>query len=188
MGSVATPHIKGTDVNSLRTLIRQKGPDSEQRFVESLPPPLRQMYVETTPLTWNPVEAQAELYERAAALLFPGRPGAIVEMHRQLARMSYSSIYKAFVRIPTVEFIAGRAAAVWGKYYDTGEARIEHATRNSLDFVLRQFPGLPRALREATTGHLLTMLEMTRARDPQVASPADSPEAWVWHVTWSESP
>jgi hypothetical protein len=181
------PHIKGTDVSSLRTLLHEKGPDAEQRFLESLPPPLRQLYVETTPLTWNPVEAQAELYERAAAFLYPGRPGAIVEMHRALARTSYSSVYRAFVRIPTVEFIAGRAAAVWHKYYDTGDASIENATKTSLDFVLRQFPGLPRALREATTGHLLTMLEMTRARDPQVASPADTPQAWVWHVTWTSS-
>jgi hypothetical protein len=177
--------IKGTDVASLRTLIREKGPETEQRLLAPLTPALRQLYLETTPVTWNPVEAQAELYERAAEVLFPGQPAAIMEMHRVLSRMSYSGIYKVFVRIPTVEFIAQRAASVWGKYYDAGEAKIENATKASLDFVVRRFPQLPHALREATTGHLLTMLEMTRVRDPKVTSPAHTPEAWVWHVTWS---
>ncbi len=177
--------IKGTDVASLRTLIREKGPETEQRLLALLTPSLRQLYLETTPVTWNPVEAQAELYELAAVVLFPGQPAPIMHMLMELARMSYSGIYKVFVRIPTVEFIAQRAASVWGKYYDTGEARIENATKTSLDFVVRKFPELPHALREATTGHLFTMLEMTRVREPKVTSPAHTPDAWVWHVTWS---
>lgn len=181
------PRIKGTDVASLRTFVREKGPQAEQRFLAGVSERLRRLYLDTTPVTWNPVEAQAELYELCAAFLFPGQPAPVVELHRVLARMSYSGIYKVFFRIPTVEFLAERAASVWSKYYDTGEATIENATRTSLDFVVRQFPALPRALREATTGHLLTMLEMTGARDPKVDSPAQEPEGWAWRLTWNAS-
>ncbi|HVO20665.1 MAG TPA: hypothetical protein VMU15_15505 [Anaeromyxobacter sp.] len=168
----------------MRTLIRQQGLQAEQDFLNRLPVALRGIFLETSPMTWNPVELQAELYEVAASFLYP-ESGSVAEMHKVLARMSYSSVYRVFVRIPTVDFIAKRAASVWRSYYDTGEAATENATGTSLDFVVRHFPGLPRALREATTGHLAALLELTRAKAPVIRPPPHNPEAWVWHVTWA---
>jgi hypothetical protein len=179
------PRVKGTDVASLRSLIHEKGPEAERGLLERLPAALRNVYLETSPLTWNPVEVQAELYEVAASFLFPDQPEPIVAMHKLLARMSYSGVYRVFVRIPTVDFIAKRAASVWHSYYDSGEATIENATGRSLDFVVRQFPDLPLAMREATTGHLAVLLEMTRAKTPAIVPPPHRPEAWVWHITWT---
>jgi len=179
------PRVKGTDVASLRNLIKGKGPQAERDFLDRLPVALRTLFLETSPLTWNPVDEQGDLYEVAASFLFPDKPEPIVEMHRVLARMSYSGIYRVFVRIPTVDFIAKRAASVWRSYYDSGEATTENETGTSLDFVVRHFPGLPRALREATTGHLSALLELTRAKSPAIVPPAQTPEAWVWHITWT---
>ena len=179
------PRVKGTDVASLRNYIKGKGPEAERELLDRLPVALRRVYLETSPLTWNPVEEQGELYEVAASYLFPDQAEPIVEMHKVLARMSYSGIYRVFVRIPTVDFIAKRAASVWRSYYDSGEASTENATGTSLDFVVRHFPGLPRALREATTGHLAALLELTRAKSPAIAPPPHDPEAWVWHITWT---
>ncbi len=179
--------IKGSDVASFRSLLRQKPPGTEARFLDSLPPALRQLYLETSPVTWNPVEAQAQLYELGAAFLFSGTPEPVVELLRVLARTSYSSLYKVFLRIPTVKFVAERAARVWGNYYDTGSASVENATKTSFDFVVKEFPDLPRALREATTGHILAILDLTGTREAKVTSPSSTPDAWVWHATWSWS-
>ncbi len=177
--------IRGTDVSSLRTYVReQKGPQAEQELLSRLPEALRTIYLETSPVTWNPVEAQAELYEVAASSLFPEVTEPIVELHRVLARMSYSGVYRLFIRIPSVEYIARRAATVWRKYYDTGNADTENAKDRSLDFVVTQFPTLPNALRQATTGHLDTLMELTGARDVDVTPPADTPERWVWQIRW----
>src|SRR5512142_561314 len=87
--------IRGTDVSSLRTYLREKvGPQAERELLGRLPDALRTLYLETSPVTWNPVEAQAELYEAAASFLFPEVSEPVVELHRVLARMSYSGVYR----------------------------------------------------------------------------------------------
>ncbi len=177
--------IRGTDVSNLRTYLREKkGPQVERDLLSRLPGALRTVYLETSPVTWNPVEAQAELYEAAASLLFPDVAEPVVELHRMLARLSYSGIYRLFIRIPSVEYIAKRAATVWRKYYDTGNADTENSDEKSLDFVVTQFPTLPNALRQATTGHLYTLAEMTGAKHLDIAPPANTPEKWVWQIRW----
>ncbi len=177
--------IRGTDVSGLRTYLREKmGSQVEQELLTRLPAPLRTLYLETSPVTWNPVDAQAELYEAAASFLFPDVSEPVVEMHRVLARMSYSGVYRLFIRIPSLEYVAKRAATVWRKYYDTGDADTENFRESSLDFVVTGFPTLPVALRQATTGHLYTLLEMTGARSLGIVQPADTPEKWVWQVRW----
>jgi hypothetical protein len=178
--------IKGTDVVNLTQFVRGKGQQVESDFLASLPDALRRVYRETRAITWTPVEAQAALYEAAASHFFPNRPDAVVQLHKALAKIAYSGIYQIFIRIPKVSHVAERAASVWRRYYDTGEAVIENVTATSLDFVVRQFPDLPRALRQATTGHLYTLLEMTGSKEPMVSQPASTPERWVWHIEWKD--
>jgi hypothetical protein len=180
----AMSRIKGTDVVNLTHFVRGKGPQVESDFLAGLTEPLRRVYVETRAITWTPVETQAALYEAAASYFFPNRPDAIVQLHRALAKIAYSGIYQIFIRIPKLSHIAERAASVWRRYYDTGEAGIENLTATSLDFVVSQCPDLPRALRQATTGHLYTLMEMTGAKDLVVSQPADTPAKWVWHIEW----
>ena len=180
------PQIKGTDVVALRNLVRERGASSEQSLLSQLSPALRQLYLETSPITWNSLDSQAELYEVASSFLFPKEPNSVARMHKMLAEVSYSSIYKIFMQIPTLAFIVKRAALVWRKYYDAGVAGAENQGKNSLDFVVREFPELPRALREATTGHLSAILEMTGAKNVVVTSPAETPAAWAWHISWRE--
>lgn len=176
---------KGTDVAALRRLIQEKGPGSEAAFVASLTPELAGLYRDILPFTWTPVEKQTELYAAAAAALFPGHPEPMRELGRAMAQQTFSGIYKIFLRIPSMSFILSRVAQMWQTYYDTGEACVEDFTGKSGALVVRNFPDLPRRMREVVCGHLQVLVEATGAKHVRVVLNDRDPNAWRWEVSFT---
>ncbi len=179
------PNTKGTDVVALRKIFRERGGDVEKSFLDRLPEELQRMYKEIVHTTWSPVEKQAELYAHAAEALFPGNPDGLRLLGQEMARRSYSGVYRIFLRLPTVDFIINRVAQVWGTYYDQGEACIEDFQGQGGVFVVRNFPELPRKMREVICGHLTVILEATGAHQISVTLQDQDPKAWRWRISWT---
>ena len=178
------PKIKGSDVVALKKLFSKSGGDVESKFLSTLSEDDAKAYKTIVATTWTEVEVQARLYEAAGKTLFPGDPNAVVKLHQKLAEQSYSGIYSAFLAIPKASFVFKRAASVWTTYYDKGVASIENITDSSMDFVVRGFPELPKALRDATTGHISVLLGKTGLKNLQVRHASTNPQQWVWNTTW----
>jgi hypothetical protein len=177
-------NTKGTDVVGLRKIFAEAGQQAEQKLLDRLTPEQRHIYENAVSTTLSPVGLQTELYERAAETLFPEDPNRMVRLGKIMANRSYSTVYKLFFRIPTVEFLISRVATVWRSYYDSGEAEIRNFTGRSGSLVVRHFPSLPRKLREVIAGHLTVILELTGAKSTHVLVCDDDPEAWEWKLTW----
>jgi hypothetical protein len=175
---------KGTDVMALRPIIRERGPDFERQYIDSLTPEARTLFAEVMAFSWSPVEVQMEVYTKAARLLFPGVAEPMFELGRMLARKTYSGIYKVFLRVPTTAYVLGRASSMWKTFFDAGEASVERVESKTAEFVVRGFPDYPHEMREMARGHMTVLLEMTRARNPQVRHIGNDPQAWRWRASW----
>jgi hypothetical protein len=179
------PYTKGTDVVSLKKLFREMGRDQEKRFLERLSPEMQELYHSIVHTSWTPISKQTEIYEAAALMLFPGHPQYLMELGKCMSRRSYSTVYKIFLRIPTMEFVVNRAASLWRFYHDQGDALIIDFKENSATFVVRNYPDLSRKMREIIAGHIAVLLELTGGKNIYIDVLDTNPEAWKWELSWT---
>ncbi len=175
---------KGTDIITLRLIMTAKGPVVEKAFEEKLGPRLLAIYRAISAMSWTEVDDQIAIYQAAAEVLFPNDSERMKSLGVLFGHKAFNGIYKLFLRIPTIEYIFKRAARIWNTYYDKGEAVIEVLSPKVVDMVVRDFPELPRAMREVVQGHYCVILEMTGAKDIQIQMFDDNPSAWRWRVSW----
>jgi hypothetical protein len=178
-------NIKGTDVMTIKSILQASGNGLESRFQQSLSQKASQAYQTMLANRWTPVEVQAEMYEAAAKVLHPGRSDAIETMFYTVARRSYSAVYRVFMKLPSVAFLIGRAASVWGTFYDSGVAGADKVTDKSFDFTVRDFPNLPSAMRRATVGHIRFLIENAGGRNVAVHMDESNPSCWRWQITYA---
>ncbi len=137
-------NTKGTDVVALRKIFRERGEDEEKIFLVALDAELTEFYLNIIHTTMTPVGKQTALYVKAAETLFPGDAGKMHKLGRAMADKSYSSVYKFFLKIPSVQIVVGMAAKVWGTYFDTGKALTEKAGDREIFFIVKNYPDCPR--------------------------------------------
>ncbi|MEW6516118.1 MAG: DUF2378 family protein [candidate division FCPU426 bacterium] len=177
-------NIKGTDIVALRKILAGAGPGTEQKLLDRLSPEQRRLYENAVSTTLSPVPLQTDLYVRAAELLYPNDPNRMVRLGQDMANRSYSTVYKLFLRIPTMEFVISRAASVWRSYFDAGEAEARNLGGKHTSFVVRHFPSLPRKMREVIAGNIQAIMGMAGAKNVQIQTCDDDPEAWEWKLSW----
>ena len=168
--------VKGTGVLMLKKLIKDRGEAFEQEFMSRLDVESRQQWEITTwASSW--VHAKLDgpgtlLYETALSL-FPG------DNNRALRELG-----KVIIRIPTPQFVFKRVAALWGRFYDTGDAGLENLNKSGATFVLRNYPEYPSYMREYMVGYLLGLGEILHLRGHTVKKVEDNPQAWQWILSW----
>ncbi len=86
--------------------------------------PARAAIVRSTvsPTLWLPFEVFVDLCESIDRVHGRGDLGLVPELARHAARVNVPTIHKIFFRLGSVEYIVGKAAAVWSASYDTGSA------------------------------------------------------------------
>jgi hypothetical protein len=176
--------IKNTDIAGLRDILRGHGAAAEAAVMARLSPASRQLFESALAFQWSPLERQMEIFEAAGELLFPGSEDRAFRLGRLLAERAYGGVYKAFLRIPSVRFVMGRAAQVWSSYYDGGEAVVENVGENGCELVVRGFPDFPATMREQLRGHVSILLERTGVKRYSVTHLDADREAWRWVITW----
>lgn len=175
---------KGTDVVALREVFKLQGAAVENAFLAKLPDRLRDLYRQIVATSWSEVADQMAIYQAAAEILFPGETNRMVRLGMLLAERSFTGIYKVFLRIPTIEFILGRAARIWNSYYDKGDATVVKVSAKCAELIVQNFPDLPRPMREVANGHYEVLLKMTGARNVRISLNEDDPSTWRWRISW----
>ena len=62
--------IKGTDIDNLRSLFKEKGKEFEIKFIDTLPQNLQEIYENAISVSWIDINKQALLYKTAADYMF----------------------------------------------------------------------------------------------------------------------
>jgi hypothetical protein len=178
--------VKGTSIVNLRKIFMEQETGVEETFVLRLTPDLRKLYEITLYSSLTPVAQQSKLYVLAAEVLFPEDQDRLCLLGKAIARKSYSGVYQMFLRIPTIQFVVSQAAKVWTMHYDQGTADVEafDARLKSGDYVVRDFPDLPREMLQTVCGHLIVLLEMAGAKNVHIRIVDLDPKAWRWKIQY----
>lgn len=176
--------IKGTDVVALRVLLKEKGAAAEEAFQGLLTSELKRLYLDTMAFTWNSVDLQTRLYEAAVEILFPGDPDGLCRLGREMARRSYSTIYKILLRLPSLQFVMNQAAKMWVAYFEQGVGSIIDAGEKTATFVVSGYPELPRSMRQVVRGNITAITELTGIKNVRIRHDESDPKAWKWIVQW----
>jgi uncharacterized protein (TIGR02265 family) len=175
---------KGIGVVFVRTALREAGAGAEQRVLAELGPDELRAYESATASGWVPIELAARLFELAAPILYPGKVLPLRLLGRDLARHNLGTVYRALLRVLSVEFVLGQAARLWSTYHRHGSSEVIRLGPNEIDFVVRDYPRLPERFRECMCGWISGTLEMVGARQSFVSKTDDDPQAWRWRVRW----
>jgi len=178
------PEIKGTDIVLLRKLNKEKDDQLEQTLFAKLSEQARDVYLHAMPISWTPIDIQAQIYEAVAEVMYPGDKNRIFKLHLDLAKRTYTGLYKVFLAIPSVQFVIKRAASIWRTYYNAGETSVENISDKALDFIVTGFPELPFAMRESTNAHIVYLAQATGKKGVAIKRDDSNREKWVWHVSW----
>ncbi|MCD4813598.1 hypothetical protein K8S19_07900 [bacterium] len=176
--------MKATDIVVLKKLFKELDGSLEAAYIEALPPQWREIYDNVIFTTKLPIDMVDQMYHLAAGVLYPGAADKYIKFGKRVSEKSFSSVYKIFMRIPTRKFVISRAPAVWQSYHEKGQASIENLTALSGDFVVANYPELPRVLRLVAGGHLVKMLELVGTRNVHVEHLKKNPQEWRWHISW----
>ena len=179
-----TAKYKGSTLKTIKNLLKEKGPETEKRFLDRLRPETRRTFELALPNSWITIEEGAEIMDAAATMLFGGGSRALRMVARLNARQNLGGIYKVFLRIPSIEFVLKRLSNIWHTFFDTGEARVENFTGKQATLVVEKFPEYPEILRESVCGFIEQLLEMTGAKQVGVTRETSDPQAWRWRITW----
>jgi hypothetical protein len=117
-GSVAEPELKAAGFNSSMQVARELvGEAAFDRFVEKLPPELADLIKRPRLATnWLSFTQVMTINERILDDLMHGDLEKVFELGRRQFKADLNSIYKVFVRVGSVNFIAKRTAVLYGTY------------------------------------------------------------------------
>jgi hypothetical protein len=171
-------------VVALRRIFKERGAGMERAFLAGLEPDLLELYRGSLAFVWNDVDRQTAVYRAAAQVLYPDDPEGLKRLGWEMARRSYSGVYKILLRLPSTRFVMDQAAKLWTTYFERGQAAVEDAGRGHATFVLRNYPELAADMRQIVRGNITAAAETTGARNVRVRHVETDPQAWKWVIQW----
>jgi hypothetical protein len=163
--------VKGTALAVVTDFIRGKfGPEGLERWLGALAPEAARAYREGIQINhWYPLR---ELYLEPTAvmcqLFFGGDPGAAREIGRFSADFALKGVYKAFVKMTSVNFFIKRASLLMTTYYQPSRMELASLGNNRAVLHLTEFPE-PHPLIEARiAGWVERALEIHGCREVKV--------------------
>lgn len=175
---------KGIGVVFVRSRLREAGDTVERTVVAQLTANERDVYASAMATEWVAIEVASRLFELAAPVLHPGKPMALRLIGRDLARDNMNGVYRALLRVMSVEFVLSQSARLWGTYHRHGLARLDRVGPREVDFVVREYPRLPERFRECMCGWVGGTLELVGAKHAVVTKTDDDPNEWHWRIRW----
>lgn len=158
--------VKGTAVvASLRYVGERFGKDALQRVLDALSPDERQLLAGgVLASSWYPMPLFLRFMQEAERQLAAQESAVIRRMGRASADYGIKGVYRIFFKLGSPEFIIGRAARVFGSYYDTGQIAVVESRAGRAVLDLTGFSGAPQFC-ERILGWMEQTVELAGARD-----------------------
>ena len=177
---------KGTNVVTLRKLVRAKGNGCEQRILARLSGEDARLYQAALALSWVPVEGLGRIFQVCAEELYPSDPEGLRRIGEQIARDNLGGVYRVLLRLATTQYALSQIGKLWKTYNDTGEVEIEYPEgESSVVIHVNRYPGLPRAYLEETAGYMIGTGRLCGAKNVSVQAEQRPPDSNRWKITWS---
>jgi hypothetical protein len=175
---------KATDTVNIRKLIQGQGKEVLDRMLAKLKTS-KDIFATLSLTQWIPMAQEDEIIQAAAEILYPTDPKPVRKLGGTIAKINFSEIYKVFLRVATVSFIAKRISALWHTFFDSGDAHCDDLSDHSIMLVVTDMPDLTPLHREYVLGYIDGILGMTSAKHVEVNHDGRDPKAWKWEIKWS---
>lgn len=178
-------NVKAADICTILKKLAQTGDERLEAFYARLAPESAKRVRSALPISWVPLEVEAETIRAAGAILFPDldESAAARRLGQETAETNFSGVYRVFIMIPTFAFILKGTAQAWRTLCDQGEIRVEHLTKRGAEMVCVGLPELSPIHREFIAGYDLGVLSLLK-RNARVTLDESNPEAWRWRLSW----
>jgi hypothetical protein len=178
--------VKGADLKAMRALLRARGEKFEADFIAALPLELAHLYQTSLPASWNPIDLQCSLYMEAAQALFPTEASPLRKLGFELANVTFGTLYKIMLSIPSPAFILGRVAQIWGLFYDAGKTTLEELEENEteLNVIMSVYgmPDYPPPMAEVTAGYITLICQTAGGTEIRVEIIEHSSQVCKWRI------
>lgn len=164
--------VKGTAVvASLRYVQERFGDEAVKRVLGSLPADERRV-LEAGILasSWYPMPLFLHFMQESERQLAAQEKDVIRRMGAASAEYGIKGVYKIFFRLGSPEFVIGRAARVFGSYYDTGQIAVVESRAGRAVLDLAGFAGAPQFC-ERILGWMQTTVVMAGAKNLRSGHP-----------------
>ncbi len=178
--------VKASGIMTVRQLLAQRGAELLRAFTARLSPETLKAFQTAVATSWISFPAEAEIFDAAAALLFPGDGQGLRKLGAAVAQIQFTGVYKAFLMVASVSFIVKRVATIWNTIYDSGQARVENLTNRGGVLVATGLPDQLPTQREYICGFLTRLLEFAGAKNIRVTKLENDPQAWKWLFAWEQ--
>ena len=169
---------KGNDIMTLRNMMRELEPEKQKIFLAAIGPEARKLFETSMAIQWIALDLEREILAAAAAVLYPKDPRGVRRLAKQIANRSFGTIYKIFLRLPSIAFLVKRSSSIWKLFYRQGQATVEDFSGNRGTLVVRAFPGLSAVHRQYLCGFFEAILETNGAKHVHVELDESDPDAW----------
>jgi hypothetical protein len=180
-----TAHVKGTDIVTIRTLLKEKSETVYQDCCSRLSPEAKRTFEIAVSTLWIPNALGTEIMEQAAAILYPDCKDDLEQLGRACAERAFTGIYQVFLRIASVPFLLKRVPTVWAMYQSVGQATVtlrDEKTGGVMIVTGAQDVSVKNL--RLVSGFSLRALELAGAKNLQCRLYTDDPKAWRWEFFW----
>lgn len=166
---MAVPSSKAAGFITVVNVLREEcDPADFARYAAALPAATAAL-VEVAPMAiaWLPIDHFYALVDTAQAVLFGGKDERVVAVgHRSIGR-DVGTLYRAFVRLASPEYVMSRTAQLWGAYNrDHGTVTVVMRSPTAADVTYAGIPPrAPAAFWAFQRGALRAVLEATGVRN-----------------------
>jgi len=141
---VGAPRVSAAIVlDQLKVAEELLGREATARALAGMPPAAREEVAALLPVSWCTLTTADAIHEAIAR-----EAGENVDLwHRRMVRegmeRTFSTIWRFFLRLTSIEQITKRAATMYGKSFDHGEMTAERVGPGHIVMTLRGWPGVP---------------------------------------------
>jgi hypothetical protein len=145
---------KGNSFRSIRTLLEtHSGTDDWQRILARLPPSTRELMLRPPlAMSWVPFVHSEHIFNISASVLGPRALEVWRKVGFDMLQNDLSTIYRAMMRVVSIDFVLTRAGAIFSQYVKNGGSL--EATRSAAGAAIGRYRQLP--LQTDAYGHFLS--------------------------------
>ena len=151
------------------------GPEAVDRAIATLPAAARTEIEELLPVSWLCIDTAAQ-FHYAVAKQANKDP---IEWHRLLTRLglerTFTTVWRLFMRLVSVEALIKRTAVIYARSYDTGRIEAQLIAPGHIEATLSDWPDIPEFEIDALTSGVQAMLHIAGRRTASVT--------WRRHAT-----
>lgn len=175
---------KGTNIDMLHQIMKQRGPDFETLYVNKLSPEDAKTFATALTISWIPLDVAARLLVAAAEVLYPGDPKALHKIGYDQALANLKGIYRAVLSIATPAFAIAQTARLWKLHFDTGTASGEQTSPTSGRVMVANLTDFPEPFYEIVGGYIMGIMSFLGLKGLHVQMDRKNPMSTAWNYTW----